>query len=139
MVFGRVLLGFYGALARIPMAKRKRYLFVCVNRRPDGTPKGSCAARGAVELHQKLKTLLKARGLADTEARACTSSCLDTCWAGPTIAVEPDDFFYGRVREADLEEIVTGLVTGERVERLVLRPDDFVMPRELRELEKKGD
>ena len=119
------------------MAKRKRYLFVCVNRRPDGTPKGSCAARGAVELHAKLKTLLKERGLADHEVRACTSSCLDTCWVGPTIAVEPDDFFYGRVRESDLEAIVDGLVHGERVERLVLRPEDFAMPKELRYLEKK--
>ena len=49
------------------MAKRKRYLFVCVNRRPDGTPKGSCAARGAVELHARLKERLKERGLAATE------------------------------------------------------------------------
>src|SRR6185436_9162405 len=102
------------------MAKRKRYLFVCVNRRPDGTPKGSCAARGAVELHAALKSILKERGLAETEVRACTSSCLDTCWAGPTIAVEPDHFHYGRVRPADLAEIVDALQRGTRVERLVL-------------------
>jgi (2Fe-2S) ferredoxin len=114
------------------MAKRKRYLFVCVNRRPDGTPKGSCAARGAVELHAKLKALLKEQGLAETQVRACTSSCLDTCWAGPTIAVEPDDFFYGRVTEGDLPEIVDALKAGTRVERLVLSPDDYVEPRELR-------
>ena len=120
------------------MAKRKRYLFVCVNRRPDGTPKGSCAARGSVELHAKLKALLKQRGMAEHEVRACTSSCLDTCWAGPSIAVEPDHFFYGRVTEADLEAIADGLLTGERVERLVLGPDDFIMPKALRELEKAG-
>jgi (2Fe-2S) ferredoxin len=115
------------------LAQRKRYLFVCVNRRPDGTPKGSCAVRGAVELHARLKEMLKARGLAKTEVRACTSSCLDTCWAGPTIAVEPDHYFYGRVRESDLEEIVAALERGERVERLVLRPEDFVIPKELAE------
>jgi (2Fe-2S) ferredoxin len=120
------------------MAQRKRYLFVCVNRRPDGTPKGSCAARGSVELHAKLKALLKQRGLAEDEVRACTSSCLDTCWAGPSIAVEPDHYFYGRVGEADLEAIVDGLARGVRVERLVLEPKDFVMPKELRELEKGG-
>ncbi len=113
------------------MAKRKRYLFVCINRRPDGTPKGSCAARGSVELHTRLKDLLKARGLAETEVRACTSSCLDVCWAGPTIAVEPDHYFYGRVRDADLEPILDALERGERVERLVLGPDDFVTPKEL--------
>src|SRR5258706_8312616 len=100
------------------MAQRKRYLFVCVNNRPVGTPKGSCAARGAVELHAKLKEMLKQRGLAEAEVRACTSSCLDTCWAGPSIAVEPDDFFYGRVTEADLPEIIDALEHGTRVERL---------------------
>lgn len=113
------------------MAQRKRYLFVCVNRRPDGAPKGSCAARGSEALHARLKALLAERGLADTEARACTSSCLDTCWAGPTIAVEPDHYFYGRVTEADLPEIVDALGRGERVERLVLRADDFLEPRQL--------
>jgi len=117
------------------MAQRKRLLFVCVNRRPDGTPKGSCAARGGVELHAKLKALLKERGLAETEVRACTSSCLDACWAGPCIAVEPDHFYYGRVALGDAEEIVDGLAEGRRVERLVLAPEDFVEPRELRRRE----
>jgi len=114
------------------MAQRQRYLFVCTNRRPDGTPKGSCAARGAVELHAKLKDMLKARGLAELGARACTASCLDTCWVGPTIAVEPDNYFYGRVTEADLPEIVDALASGTRVERLVLQERDFVEPRELK-------
>jgi (2Fe-2S) ferredoxin len=114
------------------MAQRQRYLFVCINRRPDGTPKGSCAARGAEQIHAKLKELLKARGLAELGARACTSSCLDTCWVGPTIAVEPDNFFYGRVTEADLPEIVDALANGTRVERLVLAPNDFIEPRELK-------
>ncbi|HEY6562424.1 MAG TPA: (2Fe-2S) ferredoxin domain-containing protein [Polyangiaceae bacterium] len=114
------------------MAQRRRYLFVCVNRRPDGTPKGSCAARGAVELHEKLKRLLKERGLAEVEARACTSSCLDTCWVGPSIAVEPDHYFYGRVQETDLDDIVQALASGTRVERLLLAPEDFIEPKELK-------
>jgi (2Fe-2S) ferredoxin len=102
-----------------------------VNRRPDGTPKGSCAARGSVELHAKLKQLIKERGLAGTEVRACTSSCLDVCWAGPAVFVEPDHFGYGRVTEADLEPIVRALERGERVERLVLADADYVVPKEL--------
>jgi (2Fe-2S) ferredoxin len=107
------------------MPQRKRYLFVCVNRRPDGVPKGSCAARGSVDLHAELKAALAARGLAKTEVRACTSSCLDVCWAGPTIAVEPDGYFYGRVTRADIPDIVEALVDGRAVERLVLPPQDF--------------
>ena len=107
------------------MPQRKRYLFVCVNRRPEGAPKGSCAERGSVELHAALKAELGARGLAKVEARACTSSCLDACWAGPVIAVEPDGFFYGRVTEADVPEIVQALEQDRRVERLVLPAEDF--------------
>lgn len=107
------------------MAQRKRYLFVCVNRRPDGVPKGSCAARGAVEIHAALKESLKDKGLAKVEARACTASCLDVCWAGPAIAVEPDGYFYGRVTLADVPEIVASLANGTRVERLVLPREDF--------------
>lgn len=114
------------------MAQRKRYLFVCTNVRPDGTPKGSCATRGSVELHSKLKALAKERGLAEHVVRVMTSSCLDTCWAGPTIAVEPDHFHYGRVTERDLVEILDALERGERVERLVLKPSDFIEPAELR-------
>lgn len=76
---------------------------------------------------------MKARGLAGVGARACTSSCLDTCWAGPSIAVEPDHFFYGRVKVEDLDDIVTALETGTRVERLVLAPEDFVEPKWLKQ------
>ena len=107
------------------MPQRKRYLFVCVNQRPDGAPKGSCAARGAVEIHAALKSGLNARGLAKVEVRACTASCLDVCWAGPAIAVEPDGYFYGRVTLADVPAIVDALAQGGRVERLVLPAEDF--------------
>jgi (2Fe-2S) ferredoxin len=105
--------------------QRHRYLFVCTNSRPAGNPKGSCAARGAVEIHNALKTALFERGLAKTEVRACSSSCLDLCWAGPAIAVEPDGYFYGRVTMADVPAIVEALAEGRRIERLVLPPADF--------------
>lgn len=114
------------------MAHRKRYLFVCVNRRPDGVPKGSCAARGAEGLHALLKQGFKDAGLAELEVRACTSSCLDVCWAGPAIAVMPDGYFYGRVKNEDVPELVEAFAKDERVERLVLREGDFLEPRELK-------
>jgi (2Fe-2S) ferredoxin len=107
------------------MAHRKRYLFVCQNRRPDGVPKGSCAARGSEQLLEELKLMLRDKGLAKVEARACGSTCLDACLAGPVISVEPDHFFYGRVTAEDLPEIVDALSRGERVERLVLKSEDY--------------
>jgi (2Fe-2S) ferredoxin len=111
------------------MAKRKHYLFVCVNRREDGAPRGSCAGRGAVEIHGELKRQLKDGGLAEVEARACTASCLDVCWVGPTIFVEPDGFAYGRVKSEDVPEIVQALRDGHRVERLVLDESEYLEPK----------
>jgi len=107
------------------MPKRQRYLFVCINRRPDDNPKGCCAAKGSEDVYKALKAEVAARRLAKTEARVCTSSCLDQCATGVTILVEPDHFFYGRVTVADVPEIVDRLTTSQRVERLVLTPEDL--------------
>ena len=107
------------------MPQRQRYLFVCVNRRAEDHPKRCCTARGAEEIHRALKAEIGARGLAAVGARACTASCLDQCTAGPTILVEPDHFFYGRVTLADIPEIVESLANGSRVERLVLTAEDL--------------
>ncbi|PZR72168.1 MAG: hypothetical protein DLM73_13830 [Chthoniobacterales bacterium] len=107
------------------MALRQRYLFVCSNRRADDDAKGSCAARGSEEIRAALKEQIAARGLARLDARACKSSCLDQCSSGVCVLVEPDHFFYGRVTLADVPEIVDGLASGQRVERLILTPDDL--------------
>ncbi|MEO5729048.1 MAG: (2Fe-2S) ferredoxin domain-containing protein [Byssovorax sp.] len=96
-----------------------------MNSRPDGSPKGSCAARGAAQIQAALKAGLAERGMAKLEARACSASCLDVCWAGPVVAVEPAGHFYGRVTLADVPEILDALAAGTRVERLVLPREDF--------------
>jgi (2Fe-2S) ferredoxin len=107
------------------MGQRERYLFVCTNARAENHEKGSCAARGAEAVRAALKDQLKARGLAKLQARVCGASCLDQCSAGVTILVEPDHFFYGRVTLGDVAEIVDGIATGKRVERLVLTAEDL--------------
>jgi (2Fe-2S) ferredoxin len=108
------------------MPQRERYLFVCINRRAEDNPKGSCTARGSEEVYRTLKEQLAARGLASVKARVCTSSCLDQCSSGVCVLVEPDHFFYGRVTIADVPEIVEGIESGMRVERLVLTSGDLV-------------
>src|SRR5947209_19479556 len=100
--------------------QRKRYLFVCINRRAEENPKGCCAAKDSEEVYRALKAEVAARGLARLEARVCTSSCLDQCVSGVTVLVESDHFFYGGVTVADVPEIADGLVKGQPVKRLVL-------------------
>jgi (2Fe-2S) ferredoxin len=96
-----------------------------MNVRPEGNPKGSCAAKGAEAVHQALKMELFQRGFAKLQARVCTSSCLDQCSSGVSVLVEPDHYFYGRVTPADVPEIVEALAKGERVERLVMTGEDL--------------
>ena len=107
------------------MPQREHYLFVCTNRRADDDARGSCAARGSLEVQRALKEQLAASGLAKFQARVCASSCLDQCSTGITILVEPDHFFYGRVTLADVPEIIDAIARGQRVERLVLTREDL--------------
>jgi len=111
------------------MPKRERYVFVCINRRPEGHPKGSCATSGSEEIHAALKEELGKRGLARLNVRACTASCLDVCHLGPTIAVEPDHYMLGRVTLADIPEIVDSFQNGTRVDRLVVPDDQYDEPK----------
>jgi (2Fe-2S) ferredoxin len=108
---------------------RRCYLFVCVNRRAEDDPKGCCAAKASEEVYKALKAEVAARGLARLEARVCTSSCFDQCATGVTVLVEPNHFFYGRVTVADVSEIVDGMVSGQRLERLVLTESDLLPSR----------
>lgn len=107
------------------VAKRNRYLFVCTNTRPVGTPKGSCGTRDAAAIHAAIKSEIAVRGMGNVEVRACTSSCLDVCWAGPAVLVSPDDVVLGRVTLADVPSIVDALRGDIATHRLVLGPQDF--------------
>jgi (2Fe-2S) ferredoxin len=102
------------------MPFRQRYLFVCINRRPDGHPKGSCAAKGSEEIVVSLKEALAARGVSKDIVRACSSSCLDMCETGITILQEPEHVAYGRVQPQDVDAIADAAARGEVVEPLVV-------------------
>ncbi len=101
------------------MPHRDRYLFVCVNRRPDDNPKGSCAQKGSEELVTKLKEAVVARRAKDA-VRVCSSSCLDLCEIGASLVQEPDHVAYGNVTLADVGELADALVAGTVIERLVV-------------------
>ena len=104
------------------MPSFQRHVFVCINERPEDHPKGSCKARGGVEVRDTLKIELKKLGLSKM-VRANNSGCLDQCERGVTVVVYPEQVWYGKVTVADIPEIVEKhLVNGEVVERL-LQPD----------------
>lgn len=102
------------------MAKFERHVFVCVNERAPGHPRGCCAAKDSVAIHKAIKARCKLEGLG-ASVRINKSACLDQCEHGPTIVVYPEATWYGFVSTEDIEEIVKDhLVGGVPVKRLVL-------------------
>ncbi len=95
-----------------------RHVFVCTNRRPDGSSRGCCAAKGADEIRDRLKAAVKDRRL-PIKVRVNAAGCLDFCEQGVAICVYPENVWYGRVTTADIDEIVERhLMAGVPVDRL---------------------
>lgn len=89
------------------MPFRERYVWICTNRRADDHPRGSCAAKGSEALVEELKRASKAAGQG-ARVRVMSSSCVDYCEHGVTVAVMPDDVVLGQVTAEDVPALVRG-------------------------------
>ena len=97
----------------------RHHLFICENRRPEGSSRGSCAACGGEAVKQAFKSELLRRGL-NGEIRANSAGCLDLCEQGPVVVVYPEGAWYVGVQPGDVAEIVEQhLLGGEPVARLL--------------------
>ena len=99
------------------------HVFCCTNQRPEKHPRGSCAAKGSVDLRDYMKARAKELGLEGV--RINSAGCLDRCELGPTVVVYPAGIWYRCATREDVDEIlVRHLVEGRPVERLMLHPDE---------------
>ena len=73
------------------MPKFSKHIFICMNQREPGHPRGCCDAAGQGELQLLFKVKLARRGI--KLVRANKSGCLDQCELGPTVAVYPESRF----------------------------------------------
>ena len=104
------------------MPKPTRHVLVCLNQRPPGNPKGSCADKGAEQVLDQLKELVAERGLKSSVIVNGTR-CLKHCSRGVTVAVYPENVWYAAVKPEDAAEICQAhLVDGVPIERLFM-PD----------------
>ena len=111
------------------MAKFLRHLFVCINERPGDDARGSCSAKGSLEVAAALKEKAHACGLKRL-VRVNKAGCLDQCARGVTVVVYPEGVWYGGVTLADVDEIVERhLMRGEPVTRLEI-PDELLTGKE---------
>lgn len=99
------------------------HIFCCVNERPEGHPRGSCARRGAARLRNYMKARAKELGL--EKVRINASGCLDRCEHGPTMVIYPEGVWYRCETLEDMEEVLqVHVIGGGRVDRLMLPADD---------------
>jgi (2Fe-2S) ferredoxin len=106
------------------MPKFEKHIFICMNQREPGHPRGCCDPAGQGELQRLFKIKLAQRGL--KLVRANKSGCLDQCELGPTVVVYPEGIFYGGVRPDDVDEIIEShILNGKPVERLRI-PDEIL-------------
>ena len=99
------------------------HVFVCMNERPEGHERGSCARKGSVQLRNYMKARVKELGIDKT--RINQAGCLDRCELGPTMVVYPEGVWYRCETKEDIDEVLqTHLVDGGRVKHLMLDPTE---------------
>lgn len=101
------------------MPKPSVQILVCLNERPAGSAKPSCAPRGALEVYHRFKDRVKELGIRD-RVMVVRTGCLKHCSQGITVAVWPYNLWYREVTLGDVEEILQTTVVrdGQEVERL---------------------
>jgi (2Fe-2S) ferredoxin len=109
-----------GGAATVP--KPERQVLVCTNSRPPGSRKGCCAEKGSEALYERLKDLVRERGLRE-RIMVTRTGCLKHCSRGITVAVQPDNVFYAGVADADLEELCASHLEGGQPLARLFMPD----------------
>ena len=81
-----------------------------------GTRAAAAPRRDRAAIRERLKALVKERGLAG-RVRVNAAGCLDFCETGVSIVVYPENVWYGHVTLADVEEIVDPHLARRRAGR----------------------
>jgi (2Fe-2S) ferredoxin len=110
-----------------------RHIFMCINQRPRGDPRGCCADSGSVKLQEFMKREVDRLGLKGL-VRANKAGCLDHCEYGPSIVIYPEGVWYWAGTEADITEILEQHVIAGRIVDRLLMPGHRPPPRDLNPL-----
>ena len=111
-------------MARVGMPAR--FVFVCINERPDEHPRGSCIKRGSADVFNALRETTGRMGLDDVKVVA--TGCLEACMVGPTLLVHPDGVWYAGVTVDDVDVLCEQhLADGQPLEFLRIGPEEFAL------------
>lgn len=99
------------------------HVFCCTNERPDGHPRGSCAASDGVKLRNYMK--VRAKELDLGRVRINSAGCLDRCELGPVLVIYPEGTWYKMKTFEDVDAILhEHVLGGQQVQHLLLKPED---------------
>jgi len=99
------------------MHKPEYHIFVCNSFRVSGDPQGICNKQGAPSLMAVLEEEIADRGI---NAQVTATGCLKACDRGPVMIIQPQNWWYGRVDAAAIEQIIDALEDGESVPQLLI-------------------
>ena len=81
-----------------------------------------CLANGALDLYEALiRQVKEQKADASVVKSVKKTGCHGLCEAGPLVRIQPDDIAYYQVRPEDAADIVSGLLSGRPVARLLYR------------------
>jgi (2Fe-2S) ferredoxin len=104
------------------MPKPEKHVFICVQNRGPGHPRGSCMQSGCGEVFEEFAFEAQQRNL-NNRIAFTTTGCLGPC-NGPHVLVYPEGVMYGRVTKDDVKAIVEEhLLGGTPVARLQVPPE----------------
>ena len=87
------------------MPRPEKHVFICTQNRPQGHPRGSCAANGSAEIINEFMNQIQGRNLFE-KIGLTNTGCLGPCMMGPSVLVYPDGVLYGRVSKDDVTTII---------------------------------
>lgn len=101
------------------MPRPLHHVFICVQQRAEGHPRGSCHSFGAPAIYQKFAEEITTRNLFNSVALNQTG-CLGPCNTGANVLVYPEGSLYIQVKPEDVALIVEQhLVKGEPIAEML--------------------
>ncbi len=88
------------------------HVFVCTNERNQSHERGSCGAKGSMQIMTRLKRAARQAGLEDV--RVNKSGCLDKCEKGPSCVVYPEGTWYSLPDDEEGLEDILRHIKGEK-------------------------
>lgn len=105
------------------MPQPTHHIFVCLNQRPAGHPRGSCGEQNATAVYEKFGMGIEQKMLFG-KVLLTNSGCMGPCSMGPVVVVYPEGVWYKGVKPEDVDEILDAhIVGGKKVERLEISPE----------------